>query len=614
MDVIFLAPKITMRDCKNAEILYNRCIDQLNEYISDIIVVKTNAVLDHLIDKSFSQEDILIFFNSDCNEYSQLVLRFINKCNQAKCDIWPIAMKKENRKPPEIVSDKQSFDIPSLTENRSPLKDNLSAVAQILSRKVIARMLSPYYRDEVQYFISHRRADGEHIAARISDKLIELNRGHKVYRDVVNVSVGEDAQKDIDENLAQSDVLIFIQTPEAGTSSYIEKELIYAIINDIPVLWIQIDDAPYNKLPIAPGKCPLLSYHSADFDKENIQDIIDEIENNCFKLIMFSSNQICTYLDYMRNLRDDGLIEMIPDQRSHFSYSIRYNTFSADKYVDSKQYHYIRCFGRNPNDIDVTQLAEYVKRNNVMEDNKHVFLISRHGKMEKRKVSETVINCDNYEEYINNLQRNCGRNFKKRFKKIIISGSFPDHDEIYNASLMEAMVVYCREIIKRGYTLVFGAHPTFQKLIFEAAAIFSPDVCYSVEMHMDKAYLSEYDVNELNNKCTLILSNGLEEMRNKMISLNNAELLICLGGKIKADKSLQGVDIEINLAKEKGIPIALVGSVGGRSGEYAREVEKNNIWDLLNNFPEELNKDLLCNVNHRLMIDRLLDAIEKNIH
>ena len=44
-----------------------------------------------------------------------------------------------------------------------------------------------------------------------------------------------------------------LQTEEAQNSSYIMKELCYALINDIPILWIQIDNASYSKMEIRPG-------------------------------------------------------------------------------------------------------------------------------------------------------------------------------------------------------------------------------------------------------------------------------------------------------------------------------------------------------------------------
>ncbi|MCM1161627.1 MAG: hypothetical protein NC412_10420, partial [Roseburia sp.] len=140
--------------------------------------------------------------------------------------------------------------------------------------------------------------------------------------------------------------------------------------------------------------------------------------------------------------------------------------------------------------------------------------------------------------------------------------------------------------------------------------LYSQDVKYSIEMHMDKAYIDMYDLEELEEKCTLVLSDGLQEMREKMICKEKSELLICLGGKIKENKSQQGIDIEVKLAKHVNIPVALVGTVGGRSSEYAYEKIKAGDWAELNHWDNELNESLFYNVNHRLMIRKLLNEIE----
>ena len=74
----------------------------------------------------------------------------------------------------------------------------------------------------------------------------------------------------------------------------------------------------------------------------------------------------------------------------------------------------------------------------------------------------------------------------------------------------------------------------------------------------------------------------------------SAEMLICLGGKIKDDTLQQGVDIEVKLAKKSGVPVALVGTVGGRSSEYAFELLKQGKWENINPWgrgPCEIPKD-----------------------
>ena len=124
---------------------------------------------------------------------------------------------------------------------------------------------------------------------------------------MVEVEVGDDAQAKIDEKLALSDVLIFLQTEQAQYSEYIMKELCYALINDIPILWIQIDGASFSKLRIRPGEEPVLSYQSSAFnDSDRLIEIADEIEEKCFQLILNSSNQVCSY-------RSEPLGKHLPD-------------------------------------------------------------------------------------------------------------------------------------------------------------------------------------------------------------------------------------------------------------------------------------------------------------
>lgn len=241
--------------------------------------------------------------------------------------------------------------------------------------------------------------------------------------------------------------------------------------------------------------------------------------------------------------------------------------------------------------------------------NDRLFLLSNHGYRKQQIGDEKVIE-ENFNDYIMNLENVLGVKRQKLNKRIILSGSFPDCDEIYKASLMEAVLVYAKEILKNGYTLVFGAHPTFQKLIFDIGDLYAPDIQCSIEMHMDNTYQSRYNLGELREKCKLILSDGLQEMRERMICGEKAELLICLGGKVKGDKTLQGVDIEVELAKKVNIPVVLVGTTGGRSSEYAYEKIRKNDWSDLNPWEKELNESLFYNANHRLMIRRLLNILE----
>ncbi len=612
MKIIFCNPKLTMRTIDKANVFFESCREILDTYIANKFYITSAFQIEQLLADNVDMDDIFIFFNAEDGKYEDKFLRLLKKYNDVQSRIWAIAMEKNAacRRPPEPVSDKQSFDVSCRNENRNPMKNNMKAIAQIFARKIIAQTLSPLYRDEVLYFISHRRIDGEHIAAKLADELRHLTRERNVYRDVVNVEVGDDAQKDIDKNLAMSDVLIFLQTEEAQNSSYIMKELCYALIYDIPILWIQIDNASYSNMEIHPGEHPMLHYRSDEFDcQERLMEIVDEIEEKCFQLIMNSSNQVFSHIEYLRDLNDANKIKLTGDKNATLAYEIEYKEKTKDIYDSGVKKHYIQCFGRNPKKQDIEKFIEKVKKGKTYDDNDKLFLLSNHGQREKL-MGDIKVTEENFDDYIMNLENVAGVKRQKRNQRIILSGAFPDYDEIYKNSLLEAVSIYAREIIKNGYVLVFGAHPTFQKLIFDIGKLYASDMQYSIEMHMDKAYLDQYDLEELEEKCTLVLSDGLQEMRENMICKEKSELLICLGGKIKDDKSQQGVDIEVELAKSVNVPVALVGTVGGRSSEYAYEKIKQGDWSDLNQWDKSFNESMFYNVNHRLMIRRLLNAIE----
>lgn len=115
----------------------------------------------------------MILFNAENGIYDDSVIKLLNKYNDAQSRIWNIAMENtpECRRPLSSVSDKQSFDVYCRNKNRNPMKNSLKAISHIFERKIISQTLTPLYRDEVLYFISHRRSDGEKITARLADEL-----------------------------------------------------------------------------------------------------------------------------------------------------------------------------------------------------------------------------------------------------------------------------------------------------------------------------------------------------------------------------------------------------------------------------------------------------------
>lgn len=342
MNVIFCRPELTLTAVEDAVLFFDECNTIFEKYIFSLRVIKSEAIIRQVMLEGAGSDDILIFFTAENGVYNEQFIKLISKYNDAQSRIWPIAMEAapKCRKPPEPVSDRQSFDVSCRKENRNPLKNNIRAIAQIFARKIIAQTLSPLYRDEVLYFISHRRSDGEKIVAKLADELTLLTRDRKVYRDVVNVAVGDDAQADIDEHLKVSDVLIFLQTKEAQYSKYIMKELCYALLNDIPILWIQVDNASFEDMEIRPGEDPALQYESSEFfDPERLMEIADEIEENCFRLMMNSSTQVYSYVECLMDMAKEGKIKLQRDAKTTMAYQVEYREKVRDRYDSGVRKH-----------------------------------------------------------------------------------------------------------------------------------------------------------------------------------------------------------------------------------------------------------------------------------
>ena len=138
----------------------------------------------------------------------------------------------------------------------------------------------------------------------------------------VGVEWGEDArEKVIDIAMAKSDAFIFIHTEKSSESDWIQKELRYALLRNIPILWIQIDNADISKLKILPTEKPHLRYSSSDFsDEEEFCKITDEIVQTVFEMIMLRNNKVFGFLECLQNLFGNMLTEVDKTILNLFSY------------------------------------------------------------------------------------------------------------------------------------------------------------------------------------------------------------------------------------------------------------------------------------------------------
>lgn len=609
MKVFIIAPKLTVENYSSIEAFHKELVLQLSEYGVEYCVVNSKNMARS---KNNISENSLIIIYNDYKEngcVADEVRELIKTAIERKAEIWPVAADRSTRIPGKIISNKQSYDIWEQLRCRNLDEQYLPTIAKIFSRKIIAKAFPTCYCEEGEVFLSHKRVDGEEITAKIYDKMLIQARESNPFRDVINVKVGDEAQAQIDEEMESSDVFVFIHTTQSADSEWVVKELRFALLRQIPILWIQIDEADIKKLKIKPSDAPHLKYRTEDFyDDEKLTKIVDEILQKSFELIMDRSNQMLGYIDLLNNMFGDR--QKTVDE-NNMIYSVS---------MERKQYHYpqrnieqkYQIFGRTPTLADAQELNEkhndssidsvviltnrivsYSVRNNVVFDNIQDF-------------------CYHWNRYITETQK--GSNGME----IIVSGAFPDSDEIFKQSLTDALILFAKTIIRNGYEVTFGAHPTFQELFYEVAKEVEPQN-YKKKVNM---YISEYFLvsgseqeAEYREKFNLFISEkredlgqSLREMRKQMIQRKKVKALVCLGGKIKENKKDEGIREEIELAQEMNIPVFVVGSVGGCSSKVALEY-KSQEWSGLNNAPMELNQEFLEGIDYFSMAQEMINYL-----
>lgn len=610
MKVYIIDSSITGKAVKESSVFQKELIEQLAIYGVDYSVIYNQNI--ERCKLNMQKDSLIIVFNEHAmNEDKENgCIEFLLKAIEKKIEIWPVAIDQNSRKPQGIISKKQSYDVWEQLRSRKLDERYLKTIAKVFSRKIIARTFPTCYCENGEVFLSHRRIDGEEIAAQIYDKMVVQSKETTPFRDVVNVKVGDEAQEVIDREMEKSDIFVFIHTPAAGESDWILKELRFALLRNIPILWVQINDPDIDALKLKPSDKPHLKYQLEDFEKEeSIVHIVDEILQKAFELIMDRSNQVLGYIETIENVFGEQLEVVSQEKMIYHVSAVRKGYHYPQRNIEQ----YYQIFGRTPTLDDARKLKAEL---NIVDADSIAIITNR---VVTCSVQEMVVFdaiqdfCYHWSKYMAEERE------EEKSMEIIISGAFPDCDEIYKQSLTDALVLFAKVIIRGGYQLTFGAHPTFQELFFDVAKEIEPKKYKNMlNMYISKWFLEDSDERrkEFNDKCKVFVTDkkedrlsSLSEMRKVMIQRDEVKAVICLGGKIKKNREEEGMREEIALAREKGIPVFVVGSVGGCSAVVAKEYENNGFVGL-NDAAEELNLMFMKDIDYFGMAQNMLNYLK----
>lgn len=610
MKVYIIDSSITGKAVKESSVFQKELIEQLAIYGVDYSVIYNQNI--ERCKLNMQKDSLIIVFNEHAmNEDKENgCIEFLLKAIEKKIEIWPVAIDQNSRKPQGIISKKQSYDVWEQLRSRKLDERYLKTIAKVFSRKIIARTFPTCYCENGEVLLSHRRIDGEEIAAQIYDKMVVQSKETTPFRDVVNVKVGDEAQEVIDREMEKSDIFVFIHTPAAGESDWILKELRFALLRNIPILWVQINDPDIDALKLKPSDKPHLKYQLEDFEKEeSIVHIVDEILQKAFELIMDRSNQVLGYIETIENVFGEQLEVVSQEKMIYHVSAVRKGYHYPQRNIEQ----YYQIFGRTPTLDDARKLKAEL---NIVDADSIAIITNR---VVTCSVQEMVV-FDSIQDFCYHWSKYMAEEREEeKSMEIIISGAFPDCDEIYKQSLIDALVLFAKVIIRGGYQLTFGAHPTFQELFFDVAKEIEPKKYKNMlNMYISKWFLEDSDERrkEFNDKCKVFVTDkkedrlsSLSEMRKVMIQRDEVKAVICLGGKIKKNREEEGIREEIALAREKGIPVFVVGSVGGCSAVVAKEYENNGFVGL-NDAAEELNLMFMKDIDYFGMAQNMLNYLK----
>lgn len=619
MEVVFISPVLTRGKDKKANDFFYSVENEVKKYILNVSII--NSIDEIKRKKSNIKENtLIILFNSLNETYDNEILDFIEYLSKKNIEIWPVAMNKDTRIPIENIKSIQSFDVYEQLRCRNLSDDYINSIGLIFARKIISRVKPNFYNEKNLLFVSHRRIDGEEIAAKLCDQLLIQSKANTNFRDITNIEVGEEAQEEIELALSKSDVLIFIHTEKVAKSDWITRELIYAVLNNIPILWIKVGNASELDLPVKPAENPHLIYNEEDFYKQkSLVKIVDDVLSKSFELIMVNSDSVYDQIERFEDLCKSKQLNLNEIDESKLIYKLSISRQGCT-YPQRDIKHYIQYFGRRCNEHDYKSIGEFLDKKTCDKDRLYdsAILLSDKNKIRSSKKDKYIVE-ENYDDFYDSCRTYLKQDETYKDIEIVISGSFPECDEIYKQSLYDAVNILSKEILKSGAKLTFGSHPTFQNIIFEISKKYRPgDYKNAVKMFISKYFKDKYDIEVLSKKATVYeieevntnILESLTSLRKNMISRKPVKALICLGGKkrTKNDHN-KGIVEEIEIARENNIPVFLVGMVGGKSSQIAAKYLKDKNWKELNDLPIELNEELALSLNYRTVFKKLIDNI-----
>lgn len=606
--LFFLDPRLTGADSTDARSFLQTADARLREFHPTSLV----ANVDIAAATSPGPSDGVVLAIGD-GSLDPSVVSFLERAVAGGAVILPVALDDAHRAPPEPIGIAQSFDVVDVLRRADHVPKRLDIAARWFAHAALARVSPTLYRGRMRLFLTYRRADGE-VGAAALDKELSAQHEH-VFRDLVEIQVGEPAQDVIEANLASADALVFIDTPLAGESAWVATELAIALGRGIPVVWVRIGPAEgRTPLTVQPGEAAQLTAAACEGAADLARDVLDA----ALDMVRLHVARNTSAFERLRSRAAEAGAEVQTLDQRRLIYAVSVDD-GASPYARRHRIHIVQLYGRHPGAEDWQELQEWLAANGYLEHPTDcrgfdAAVLLRPGTAAGERLGDWSF-VESGERYVSNLGRpDPLPRSTDSSPSMLLLGSFPA-DPRTHPGVIAAMNELSRRWLELGGAITFGGHPTFTPLLVEAAR----DVVGAAARSRLKVYQSGYFttpsyLQALAQHATVVdvpsagtLDESLTSMREAMIQPAEANLTVIIGGRTsEGGLHRPGVDEELEIVKGRGIPAFLVGEPGGQAAVIAERLTESGAWDDLGNgFSPDENQSLAWSDDYVGVADRL---------
>lgn len=553
------------------------------------------VTVDTVYDTTPGDSDGVILFSPSDQAVSQRVSGFLQRAVNAGAVVLPVALDESCRQPPEAVSQHQSFDVVDQLRQRDLSPSAVPVVARAFAREVLSKIQPTYARGRLRLFICYRRADGEHEAATLDHALAA--RHEHVFRDLIDIQTGEMAQDRIDYALSGADVVVFLDTPRAGESEWVSRELAGALGAHIPIVWVHLgpDEEARTPLPVQPAESPHLSLDAAGGDGA-AHSLADDILDRAFDLSRTHVRAAQSAFEAVRAWADANGVEVrVLDQRMMI-YELRHPA-PERPYPIRRATDIIQVYGRHPDEQDRQRLAAWLENQSMGPHDRECRAFDAAIMLVPLPVPISMVTdwsvVESAQRYLANLPRaEAVGDASATRPGLLLVGAFPS-GPMSHQPVMDAVHAVTTTWLRLGGSIVMGGHPTFTPLVTEAARLTVPGrEQQSITIYQSRYFAADGAVAELSSRARVVATDAndgrtasLTAMRERMAAEPSIRAVVAIGGRThEGGTHVPGIDEEIEFALARGLPVFLLGAPGGRAAELAEAiVTGHQTWSQMNN-------------------------------